>query len=49
MERRVKKMVTKAAILTGAESDSLIQSRTAIVRVPKGVATELFGGWGVRI
>ena len=41
--------VQKATVLTEASSDALIQSRTAIVRVPKGVAAELFGGWGVRI
>ncbi len=42
-------LVQKAAVLTEAASDTLIQSRTTLVRVPKGVATELFGGWGVRI
>jgi hypothetical protein len=42
-------MVLKAAILTDGASDALIQSRTAIVRLPKGIAAELFGGWGVRI
>jgi hypothetical protein len=41
--------VQKAAVLTDASGDALIQSRTAIVRVPKGIAVELFGGWGVRI
>jgi hypothetical protein len=41
-------LIGKAAIIS--EGDELLsQSRTTIVRIPRGVASELFGGWGVRI
>jgi hypothetical protein len=42
-------LVEKAAIVSDGEGELLSQSRTTIVHVPRGVATELFGGWGVRI
>jgi hypothetical protein len=42
-------LVEKAAIVGDGDAELLAQSRTTIVRIPKGVASELFGGWGVRI
>lgn len=43
-------LIQKAAIVgEGGEPEFLSQSRTTIVRVPRSVQGELFGGWGVRI
>ena len=42
-------LVSKATILGEDREDALVQSRTTLVRVPKGVTSEVFGGWGVRI
>ena len=43
-------LIQKAAIVgDGNEIELLSQSRTTIVRVPRSVMNELFGGWGVRI
>jgi hypothetical protein len=42
-------LVEKLAVLTGGESEVLASSRTSLVRMPRSVASELFGGWGVRI
>jgi hypothetical protein len=41
--------IGKTAIISEGDVDLLSQSRTTIVRIPRGVALELFGGWGVRI
>jgi hypothetical protein len=51
-DRKVEKkmmLIGKAAILSDADTELLSQARTTVVRVPRGVASELFGGWGVRI
>ena len=43
-------LVERAAVVSnGSSGDLLAQSRTTLVHVPQGVASELFGGWGVRI
>jgi hypothetical protein len=42
-------LIFKAAVISSADDELLSQARTTIVRVPRGVASELFGGWGVRI
>lgn len=42
-------LVEKAAIVSEGEAELISSSRTTIVHIPRGVASELFGGWGVRI
>jgi hypothetical protein len=50
-ESRVGKMmlIGKAAVVSDGDGELISQSRTTIVRVPRSLADELFGGWGVRI
>jgi hypothetical protein len=42
-------MVEAGKKLDEGLASSATESRTAIVHVPRGVDTTLFGGWGVRI
>jgi hypothetical protein len=42
-------MVEAGKSLDDGLNSSTTDSRTAIVRVPRGVDSALFGGWGVRI
>ena len=42
-------MVEAGKSLEDGLNSSTTDSRTAIVRVPRGVDSALFGGWGVRI